>query len=65
MAAQAFDGEVGLAGIGGPKDGPHKGVTGHVCDVGMAAAKRKHCLCYWTPAYAGATGFQASRLNRS
>src|SRR5678816_556064 len=50
MATHAFDSEVGLAGVGWPKDGPHKGVTGHARYVGTCAIKRKR---------------QSAELNRS
>jgi hypothetical protein len=46
MSAHPLDRQVGLAGIGGPKNGPHKAVTrgGHDPDLGMDTAKRKR-LC--------------------
>ena len=41
MAAHAFDGEVGLAGVGGAENGPDKRVTGHELNVAVAIRARK------------------------
>jgi hypothetical protein len=43
MGAHALNGQVGLAGIGGPKNGPDKAVTrgGHANNLGTDALQRK------------------------
>jgi hypothetical protein len=39
MAAHPFDGEISLAGVGRPEDGPNEGVTGHGRECGSGESR--------------------------